>query len=106
MVRVFVVSTNLIKVIAEAIKAMSARELGELLAEVSGEFGVSISIPSASFSPAEIDPAWIVVPKRMTETMVGVAGQFQWGPYSMDREVRKMWDAVLAESPPYPVEAS
>lgn len=95
-------NARLIKIIAEAIKEASARELGELLAELSSEFGVSISIPSESSSPAEIDPEWVVVPKRMTEIMVRVAGQFQWGPYSMDREVRKMWDAILAESPPYP----
>lgn len=92
-------SSNLSLTIARAIRRMSNEQLRELLAEVSNEFGISVSVPDAARA---LPPGWVAMPVEMTPEMIRAAGAYSWTTVTLEANVRRMWSHILSVRPPDP----
>lgn len=92
-------SSNLTGTISRAIRRMSTEQLRELLADLSAEFGFSISVPD----PAKaLPPGWVAMPIEMTPAMVRAAGTYSWTTVTLEANVRRMYSHILSVRPPDP----
>lgn len=87
------------EIICGAIKDMSAQELGELLRELSKEFGVAVSVPAGPAEP--LDAKWVAIPREWTPEMLAAAGRVSWTTRDVETGVRRLWANVLEVTPKY-----